>query len=147
MKLFSLTLLPGLLFATGCKKTTFYPLLGSTGGAAVGSAVGGGIPGAAGGAVLGWGIGKGAALVEENQHLASTVYALNRGDVMALVDAGMAEQRGFLDKVIDGIYDLLTICGIAAALFFLVPLVYARLLHRKMNLASGAADRKEPPPP
>jgi len=128
------------LLLGGCKKSTFYPLLGSTGGAAIGSV--GGVGGSAGGAALGWSLGKGAALIEDNEQLASTVTALSQGDVKALVEAGMAEQRGFLDKVIDGIYDLLTICGIAAALFFIVPLVYARLLHKKFKLFEGDA-RKE----
>ena len=138
MKFFPV-LLATLLLA-GCKKSTFYPLLGSTGGAAIGSV--GGVGGSAGGAALGWSLGKGAALIEDNEQLASTVTALSQGDVKALVEAGMAEQRGFLDKVIDGIYDLLTICGIAAALFFIVPLVYARLLHKKFKLFEGDA-RKE----
>ena len=138
MKLFPF-LLPALILG-GCKKSTFYPLLGSTGGAAIGSV--GGVGGSAGGAALGWSLGKGAALIEDNEQLASTVTALSQGDVKALVEAGMAEQRGFLDKVIDGIYDLLTICGIAAALFFIVPLVYARLLHKKFKLFEGDA-RKE----
>ena len=136
---FSLVLLAALLLA-GCKKSTFYPLLGSTGGAAIGSV--GGVAGSAGGAALGWSLGKGAALIEDNEQLASTVQSLSQGDVKALIDSGMAEQRGFLDKVIDGIYDLLTICGIAAALFFIVPLVYARLLHKKFKLFEGDA-RKE----
>ena len=140
---FSLVLLAALLLA-GCKKSTFYPLLGSTGGAAIGSV--GGVAGSAGGAALGWSLGKGAALIEDNEQLASTVQSLSQGDVKALIDSGMAEQRGFLDKVIDGIYDLLTICGIAAALFFIVPLVYARLLHKKFKLFEGDA-RKETPPP
>ena len=132
------------LILGGCKKSTFYPLLGSTGGAAIGSV--GGVGGSAGGAALGWSLGKGAALIEDNEQLASTVQSLSQGDVKALIDSGMAEQRGFLDKVIDGIYDLLTICGIAAALFFIVPLVYARLLHKKFKLFEGDA-RKETPPP
>ena len=132
------------LLLVGCKKSTFYPLLGSTGGAAIGSV--GGVGGSAGGAALGWSLGKGAALLEDNEQLASTVTALSQGDVKKLVEAGMAEQRGFLDKMIDGIYDLLTICGIAAALFFIVPLVYARLLHKKFKLFEGDA-RKETPPP
>jgi len=142
VKLFPV-LLAALLIG-GCKKSTFYPLIGSTGGAALGSV--GGVGGSAGGAALGWSLGKGAALVEDNENLAKTVTALSQGDVKKLVEAGMAEQRGFLDKVVDGIYDLLTICGIAAALFFIAPLVYARLLHKKFKLFEGDA-RKETPPP
>ena len=131
-------------FLCGCKKSTLYPLLGSTGGAAIGS-VGGGA-GSAGGAALGWGVGKGAALVEDNKQLASTVDALSKGDVEALVSAAAKEQRGFLSTVIEGIYDLLIICGIAAALFILVPVIYTRLLHKKFKLFEGDA-RKETLPP
>jgi len=133
------------LFLVGCSFRALYPALGGgmgAGGGALLAGPGGAVVGGMGGAAAG-------SLIAGNQDVAdvaNAVKALSTGDVKALVDAGMAEQRGFLDKVIDGIYDLLTICGIAAALFFIVPLIYARLLHKKFKLFEGDA-RKETPPP
>ena len=58
---------------TGCSKASFYPALGATGGAAVGS-LGGPGP-AAGGAALGWGGGETAKYMAENKHVTEQVKA------------------------------------------------------------------------
>ena len=137
----SIAVILSTLFLAGCSFRALYPALGAGlggGGGALLGGTGGAVIGAMGGAAAG-SILKGDQDVED---VAQAVKALSTGDVKALIDSGMAEQRGFLDKVIDGIYDLLTICGIAAALFFIVPLVYARLLHKKFKLFEGDA-RKE----
>ena len=68
-----------LMFLSGCGRTSFYAPLGATVGGAVGSL--GGPVGSGGGALVGWGVGKGAALVETNKDLVQTVDALSRGDV------------------------------------------------------------------
>jgi|TARA_R110001606_G_scaffold207483_3_gene355127 hypothetical protein len=115
----------------GCSKASFYPLAGSVGGATVGSL--GGPGAAAGGAALGWGLGEGAKLMEENKGLADKVKAISEGDVQELVqqqlDANM--DNGFFDKMLDEVYGLLKLCLIGVILWNVVPLIYTRYVHNK----------------
>jgi hypothetical protein len=98
--LFSLVLLGFGSFFNGCSKASFYPALGATGGAAVGSLGGPGT--AAGGAALGWGVGEVSKYMEENKHLTSQVKALSEGDVQQLVKNQLDESmdEGFFDGML-----------------------------------------------
>lgn len=116
-----------LLFLTGCKMSTFYPGLGAVGGAGVGAIAGPG--GAVGGSALGWSVGKGAQLMEENQELSETVSALSEGDVLALVDAGLGEQKGWVEETVEGFWTTVKICLIGLVLWQVVPLI----LHKKLS--------------
>jgi hypothetical protein len=115
----------------GCSKASFYPLAGSVGGATVG-ALGGPGP-AAGGAALGWGIGEGAKLMEENKGLANKVKAITEGDVQKLVQQQLNEEmdNGFFDSMLDEIYGFLKLCLIGVILWNVVPLIYTRYVHNK----------------
>ena len=120
-----------LVFLSGCSKASFYPLAGSVGGATVG-ALGGPGP-AAGGAALGWGIGEGAKLMEENKGLANKVKAITEGDVQKLVQQQLNEEmdNGFFDSMLDEIYGFLKLCLIGVILWNVVPLIYTRYVHNK----------------
>lgn len=120
-----------LVFLSGCSKASFYPLAGSVGGATIGS-LGGPGP-AAGGAALGWGIGEGAKLMEENKGLAKKVNALSEGDVQKLVQLQLDEQmdNGFFDSMLDEVYGFLKICLVGVILWNVVPIIYTRYVHKK----------------
>lgn len=118
---------------SGCSKASFYPLAGSVGGATIGS-LGGPGP-AAGGAALGWGIGEGAKLMEENKGLAKKVNALSEGDVQKLVQLQLDEKMddGFFDSMLDEVYGFLKICLVGVILWNVVPIIYTRYVHNKAN--------------
>ena len=118
-------------FFTGCSKASFYPALGATGGATVGSLGGPGT--AAGGAAVGWGVGEIAKYVEENKHLTDQVKALSEGDVKQLVDNQLNESmdNGFFDSMLNEFYGLLKLCLIGVVLWNVIPIIYTRYVHKK----------------
>ncbi len=129
--LFSLVLLGFGSFFNGCSKASFYPALGATGGAAVGSLGGPGT--AAGGAALGWGVGEVSKYVEENKHLTDQVKALSEGDVQQLVKNQLDESMddGFFDGMLTEIYGLLKLCLVGVVLWNVIPIIYTRYVHKK----------------
>ena len=118
-------------FFTGCSKASFYPALGATGGAAVGSLGGPGT--AAGGAAVGWGVGEISKYMEENKHLTDQVKALSEGDVQELVQLQLdeAKDNGFFDSILTEIYGLLKICLVGVILWNVIPIIYTRYVHKK----------------
>lgn len=129
--LFYLVLLSFGSFFNGCSKASFYPALGATGGAAVGSL--GGPGAAAGGAALGWGVGEVSKYVEENKHLTDQVKALSEGDVQQLVKNQLDESMddGFFDGMLTEIYGLLKLCLVGVVLWNVIPIIYTRYVHKK----------------
>jgi len=119
------------VFLTGCSKASFYPAIGATGGATVGSLGGPGT--AAGGAAVGWGVGEIAKYIEENKHLTDQVKALSEGDVKQLVDNQLNESmdNGFFDSMLNEIYGLLKLCLIGVVLWNVIPIIYTRYVHKK----------------
>jgi|TARA_R100000084_G_scaffold57834_1_gene24515 hypothetical protein len=116
-----------LLLLTGCKMSSLYPVLGATGGATVGSI--GGPVGSGGGALVGYGVGKGAQLMEENQQLSDTVSALSEGDVQALVAAQMGEQQGWVEETMQGFWTTVKFCLVGLVIWQVVPLI----LHKRLS--------------
>lgn len=118
-------------FFTGCSKASFYPALGATGGAAIGSLGGPGT--AAGGAAVGWGAGEISKYMEENKHLTDQVKALSKGDVQELVQLQLdeAKDNGFFDSILTEIYGLLKICLVGVILWNVIPIIYTRYVHKK----------------
>ena len=118
-------------FFFGCSKASFYPALGATGGAAVGSL--GGPGAAAGGAAVGWGVGEVAKYTEENAHLTQQVKALSEGDIKQLVNNQLDESmdNGFFDSMLTEIYGLLKVCLIGVVLWNVIPIIYTRYVHKK----------------
>ena len=134
-----------LLFLTSCSISQWYPVTGAVVGATGGSIAGPG--GAALGSATGYGIGKGAQLMSENEELAETVEALTKGEVDELVaerlreglKKGMESQTGALATAKQGIYDFIKWCSIGVVLWNLVPLVYTMLVHKKVK-KNGKSD-------
>ena len=118
-------------FFFGCSKASFYPALGATGGAAVGSL--GGPGAAAGGAAVGWGVGEVSKYMEENQHLTAQVQALSEGDVEQLVKNQLDESmdNGFFDGLLTEFYGLLKVCLVGVVLWNVIPIIYTRYVHKK----------------
>lgn len=120
-----------LAMLTGCSRTGFYAPLGATVGGAVG-AVGGPVA-SGGGALIGWSVGKGAALVETNKDLVSTVDALSRGDVSAIVSAQMKGQQSTIEKATDTIWTALKVAAFVVLGFLTIPLFITRSNTKKIN--------------
>ena len=137
------------LLSTSCSMRTLYPAMGAGVGAGAGSLAGpgGAIAGGIGGALTGQ-ILKGEDDVEE---IVSTVKQISEGDVEGLISSRMKEHRTFVDKVLDGMRDLLLWTGIGCAVLFLVPMIYSRWIHKKTveKISSGPdpSRRKETAPP
>lgn len=112
-----------LLFA-GCKMSSFYPAAGAVGGAAVGSI--GGVGGAAGGSALGWSLGKGAQLLDENERLASTVESLSHGDVEALVAAGLGETTSGFESFVSTVKRILVGAGVFLLVWLCIPFFWTK---------------------
>ena len=118
-------------FFTSCSKASFYPAVGATGGAAVGSL--GGPATAAGGAAIGWGVGETAKHIEKNKHLTAQVKALSEGGVKQLVNNQLNESmnNGFFDSMLTELYGLLKLALIGIVLWNVVPIIYTRYVHKK----------------
>jgi hypothetical protein len=125
------TMTLAMLTLSGCSRTGFYAPLGATVGGAVG-AVGGPVA-SGGGALIGWSVGKGAALVEENKDLVSTVDALSRGDVSAIVSAQMKGQQSTIEKATDTIWTALKVAALCILGVLAIPLFITRSNTKKIN--------------
>ena len=133
------------LSATSCTVSQWYPVTGSVIGAGAGSLAG---PGAAAGAsAIGYGIGRSAQLLDENEELAQTVDALTKGEIDALVagklkdglKAGMESQTGVFAEMIDGIYDLLKLAALGLGVWFAMHVWHSGHLHIKLKKTEGEA--------
>jgi hypothetical protein len=134
-----ISLIVMLLMLSGCSRTGVYAPLGATVGGAVGS-VGGPVV-AGGGALLGWSVGKGAALVETNKNLVSTVDALSRGDVSAIVSAQMKGQQSSFEKAMDTIWLALKVAAFVVLGFLTIPLFITRSNSKKIKKICDKHDK------
>ena len=117
--------------ASSCSMKTFAPTaLGATGGA-VGSLAG------PGGAFAGAGLGAAAGqIIKESETVsvqAEKIKALSEGDVAKLVELKLKEERGWFEKTIDGVYDILMIAALAMGLYAVFNFWHGRKLARKIN--------------
>jgi len=128
-----------MLTLSGCSRTGFYAPLGATVGGAAGSV--GGPVAAGGGALLGWSVGKGAALVETNKDLVSTVDALSRGDVSAIVSAQMKGQQSTIEKATDTIWTALKVAAFVVLGFLTIPLFITRSNSKKIKKICDKHDK------
>jgi len=120
----------------GCNMTSMAPV----GGAVVGGGTGALLGGPAGGAIgagLGYGAGKLTALASENKDL---VKAITEKDVQALLEAGMGQQKGFIEEALDTIYGFIKLCLIGIVMWNLVPIIYTRYVHKKAS--ANGKDKK-----
>ena len=114
---------------SSCSMRTFYPTIGAVVGGA-GGGLSGGPLGAAAGAGTGAAIGqiaKGEGDVQAaKEETKEVIKAISEGDVKRMIEIQAGEQKGTFDKVIDGIYKVLWLLGIGAALWFILPIIWAK---------------------
>jgi hypothetical protein len=117
-----------ILLMSGCKISSVYPPLGATAGATAGSL--GGPAMAGGGALLGWGVGKGVQIVDENKELQEAVELLSEGDVETIAQnalkKGMASQEGKFQEFIGKIEKWLIVVAIGLVIYLFIPILVAR---------------------
>ena len=111
--------------------------LAPTGLAGVGAGVGslGGVGGAVAGGLAGGAIGQ---IIEKSEDADESmaqkveiVKALTEGDAKKLIEAGLADQKGWIEQTIDSIIDLAILCGVGLLLWNILPILYSRYLHKK----------------
>lgn len=121
--------------------STFYPAMGATGGATVGSLGGPALAG--GGALIGYGVGKGAQIIDENKELKTTIQAISEGDVETIakqaLQQGMASQETKFQNFISKIEKWLIVSAVALALYLLIPIFVA---HKTATKCSRSEARK-----
>lgn len=124
-----LAMCPLLLCVTSCSFRTFYPAIGATVAAAGGAVVGGpgGAAMAAGtGALVGQLIKGEEDVIDAKEETKEVIKAISEGDVMKMLEIQAGKQKGTFDKVIDGIYQVLWLLGLAGALWFVLPIMWAK---------------------
>ena len=131
------------LLLCSCSMRTFYPTLGGVTGGAVSAALSGGNPlvvaAGAGAGVLAGELAKGN---EDLKQAKATITAISKGDVEALVAAGMGKQKGFVEEALDSIYGFIKLCLIGILLYTTLPIIYTRFVHKKTN-ANGTTKKTE----
>ena len=107
--------------------SSFYAPVGATAGASIGSLGGPAMSG--GGALLGYGIGKGAQILDENKELKENLEALSTGDVETIarnaLKKGMEAQEGKFTDFISKIEKWLIIAAVCLALYLTIPIFVA----------------------
>ena len=121
--------------ASSCSIKTFAPTgLGAVGGAA-GSLAG------PGGAFAGAGLGAAAGqIIKESDTVksqAEKIKALSEGDVAKLVELKLKEERGWFEKTIDGVYDILMIAALAMGLHMVFNFWHGRKIERNLKKRPG----------
>lgn len=119
-----LLILAMVLLVTGCKISSWYPVMGSVAGGASG-AVAGPMGGAAG-AGVGYAAGKTAQMMTENEDLKETVDALTHGDVDKLVKKGLESQASGFEEFTGTVKKILTVAGSVLLAYLCIPILLAR---------------------
>lgn len=102
-------------------------------------AVGGGVGAIGGPATAFAGAGLGAAagqIIKESDAVkkkTEELKALGEGDVAKLIDIKLKEERGFFQKLIDGVYDILMITTAGMVLYFIFHYWRVRSVTKKVN--------------
>ena len=73
------------------------------------------------------------ALREGSSSIKKAVEAISKGDVEELVKIKMDEHKGWFEKTVDGIYDILMISALATGLYFIFHFWYGRHFVRKLS--------------
>lgn len=128
--------------------SSFYAPAGATGGAVVGSL--GGPAMAGGGALIGYGVGKGAQILDENKELKTTIKALSEGDVETIakqaLEKGMESQEGKFQDFISKVEKWLIGAAICLALYLLIPIFVAHKTATKCSKTEVARQTRAPFP-
>jgi hypothetical protein len=116
---------------SSCSMKTFAPTaLGAVGGGV--GAIGG--PGTAfAGAAAGAAAGQIIKESDKVERQAEKIKALTEGDVSKLVELKLKEERGWFEKTIDGVYQILMISALGMALYAVFNFWHGRKLAQKIN--------------
>lgn len=116
----------------GCSMKTLYPVAGATVGGGTGALLGGPAGGALGAFA---GAASGEVLKSEAEVKAAIkkAEAISKGDVEELVKIKMDEHKGWFEKTVDGIYDILMISALATGLYFIFHFWYGRHFVKKLS--------------
>lgn len=121
MKILFLSII--IILLTSCKISSIYPAAGAGAGGAVGS-LGGPVSGGLG-AVAGYSVGE--VLMTKDQPGNSAFDPEEYQELIALVNASQGEQKGFIQKIEEGIYDILKIIGMIILITVGGAVLYTRL--------------------
>jgi len=142
-------LISSLVLLSGCRTSSFYAPAGATSGAVVGSF--GGPVTAGGGALIGWGIGKGAQVIDENKELKESIKAISEGDVESIakiaLEKGMKSQDGKLQEFISYIEKILIITATGLVLYLFIPIFIARKTASSCAKSEAIKNATRPPFP
>ena len=130
--LFVLTIIAVL---TSCSMKTFAPTaLGAVGGGV--GAIGGPGPAFAG---AGLGAAAGQIIKESDkvERQAEKLQALSEGDVSKLVELKLKEERGWFEKTINGVYDILMVSALGMVLYMVFNYWHGRRLARRIRNVPG----------
>jgi hypothetical protein len=135
-----------LAFFSGCKASSWYPVMGSVAGGSAGALAGGPV-GAGVGAGIGYGGGKTAQLIDQNKDLAQTVNALTHGDVSALVEQGMEKHKSGFEEFTSYIKRILIIAACLLAVYLSIPIFVARKTAETCSKSAAEKHLTKPPFP
>jgi len=121
---------------SSCSMKTFAPTaLGAVGG-------GVGALGGPGTAFAGAGLGAAAGqIIKESdtvQSQAEKLKALSEGDVSKLVELKLKEERGWFEKMINGVYDILMIAALAMVLYVVFNFWHGRKLVQNIKKSTNS---------
>ena len=128
------------IYMGGCSMRSFYPTVGGVVGGAAGS-LGGPLTAAAaaGAGVMAGELAKGN---EDLKEAKDTIEAITKGDVEGLIQAGIGQQKGFVDSAIDTLMGTIKLICIGLLLFNLVPIIYTRFVHKKATNGATAKTKE-----
>tara|TARA_B100000963_G_scaffold358819_2_gene384430 strand:+ start:782 stop:1246 length:465 start_codon:yes stop_codon:yes gene_type:complete len=111
----------------GCNKATLYPTVGAGLGAGAGSLAG------PGGSIVGGMVGQAGGELFKNDEIKKSNF--DEGELyelMQMMEKQNSEQKGWVDTVISGIYEVLMLCAVGFFVFLIAPFLYTRFKVRKL---------------
>ena len=139
-----------IVILSGCKASSWYPVMGSVAGGATGAVTGGPL-GAGVGSGIGYAGGKTAQMMTENEDLKETVSALSHGDVNALVNQGleksMEKHASGFEEFTSYIKKILIVAACVLALYLSIPIFVARKTAETCSKTAAEKHMTKPPFP
>lgn len=127
-----------ILLISSCKISSLYPAAGAGAGGAIAS-LGGPVSGGLG-AIAGYSVGE--VLKAQDQPSDSTFEPEQYAELLSLVNQASGEQKGFVQKIEEGIYDILKIIGMILLMAVGGAMIYTKLKCKKTLELLGFADEK-----
>lgn len=131
-----LILLP--IFLMGCRMSSLYPVAGAGVGGAAGS-IGGPVSGGLG-AVAGASVGEVMKAQDQLKNGTTTFKPEQYAEMISIVKSATGENKGALQQIEDGVYNILKIVGMAILIFVIGVVFYTRLKCNKTLKLLGLKD-------